>query len=188
MPSLDTVRVEIAACHLCPLGASTYPVPGWGNPHSRLMFVGMEPGNEEEVKGIPFVGRSGKYLDTVLRLYRHDLEDFYRTNVVRCRPRNPNKSPRNASWTEVHACASHTEAEIRAVDPDVIVLMGFTALPLAFPGLDPGKANGLVRAFDLFGRVRVCVGCYHPAAVLRQRGLAQPFAQAIRTALEVCNV
>ena len=187
MMLLTDVWRMIGACHGCPLSASTYPVPGHGDPHSKLMIIGMEPGDNEEKRGIPFIGPAGKYLDSILKLYRHDLEFFYRTNVVRCRPRTPEGKGRNATWPEVHACAPNTEAEIRAVDPDVIVLMGFTALPLAFPGLDPGKANGLVRAFDLFGRVRVCVGCYHPAAVLRQRGLAQPFAKAIRTALDILD-
>ncbi len=169
----------------CLLASRTAPIYGTGNPDASLMLIGMEPGDQEEVDGHPFVGPSGKYLEQALKMHRRSFSEFYRTNVVRCRPRDSDGTKRNATWGEVAACMQWTEAEIIHVDPDVIVLMGYTALPLAFSGLDPAQANGLVRAVDLFGRVRLVVGAYHPAAVLRNRGYAQAFGKAIRTALEL---
>lgn len=186
MQPIAKLHKNILACRNCPLSATTFPIHGCGNPDASLMFIGMEPGDQEEVDGRPFVGPSGRYLEQAVKMNRRSLDlDFYRTNVVRCRPRDLDGKARNANWGEVAACRQWTEAEIRTVDPDVIVLTGFTALPLAFPGVEPARANGLVRAADLFGRTRLCVGLYHPAAILRQRGLAQAFARALRTALDL---
>ncbi len=183
--TLHSTRQGIADCTACPLSKQTCPIAGAGSERARLMFIGMEPGDHEELLGLPFVGPSGKYLESVLRIYGHSLSEFYRTNVVRCRPRHPNGRGRNATQAEVVACSPWTEKEIVGVDPDVIVLMGFTALPIAFPGMSAGEANGTVRALNVCGRVRVFVGCYHPAAILRQRSLTPKFAAAIRTALEL---
>ncbi len=185
---LTEVHNQISTCRLCPLASRTFPVHGYGNPSANLMFIGMEPGDQEEKEGRPFIGRSGKYLREALRLQGRDLDrDCYRTNVVCCRPKDEDGTKRNANWSEVAACKDWTLAEIEAIDPSVIVLTGFTSLPLAFAGIDPGPANGLVRAIDLAGRRRLVVGLYHPAAILRNRGLAQAFARALKTAVELEN-
>lgn len=111
--------------------------------------------------------------------------EVYRTNTVRCRPRDERGKGRNSTDVEVAACSNWTEAEIRLVDPDVVLLFG-KAVALAFPSMTPTEANGKVRAFNYAGRVRQFVGCVHPASVLYSRGkMASTFFTGLRTAVEL---
>src|SRR5207237_10004798 len=87
---LDELRAEALACTRCPLAATrTQVVFGVGNPTADLMFVGEAPGREEDLKGEPFVGRSGKLLDKlVLEEMGLTRDEFYIANVLKCRPPN----------------------------------------------------------------------------------------------------
>lgn len=165
VPSLAEVEREAKACTRCPLaGGRTNVVFGVGNPRAGLMFIGEGPGEQEDLQGEPFVGRSGRYLD---RLVLEELgltrDDCYIANVVKCRPphnRDPNPD-------EIAACRPYLESQVELIDPQVLVTLGNFATKLM---LD--TSEGITR---LRGRVyrrgaRAIVPTFHPAAVLRGGG------------------
>lgn len=122
MPSLAEIEADARACVACPLAESrTTVVFSAGNPESDLMFVGEAPGHEEDLQGEPFVGRSGKLLDRLIREeLGRDRSGCYICNVVKCRPpRNRDPAP-----AEVQACRHYLEAQVAAVAPGVIVTLG----------------------------------------------------------------
>ncbi len=169
--TLEELAQQAQTCTRCPLsGGRTTVVFGVGDPHADLMFVGEGPGHEEDLRGEPFVGRSGRLLD---RLVAEELgltrDRFYIANVVKCRP-PANRDPRPA---EVAACRPFLHRQIELVDPRVVVTLGNFATRLL---LD--RAEGVTQ---LRGRTypfgdRVLVPTFHPAAVLRGGG--EPMAMA----------
>ena len=93
--ALEKIAEEIRTCTLCDLYKTrTKAVPGAGNPHAEIMFIGEAPGYNEDKQGLPFVGQSGKYLESLLKLIDLKREDVFITNVVKCRPpEKPRPSP-----------------------------------------------------------------------------------------------
>ncbi len=139
-------------------------VCGHGSPESDLLFIGEAPGRTEEMEGSPFVGRSGKLIDSVLRDAGIGREEIYITNAVKCRPKN-GASPRIG---EIRKCSPYLRQEIEMVKPRIIVPMGNSAL----------RALGLVlnqrfpKISEIAGkRIHLqgyeVVPQYHPAAILR---------------------
>jgi DNA polymerase len=167
MPSLADVEREALACTRCRLAEGrTQVVFGVGNPHAELMVVGEGPGAQEDAQGLPFVGRSGQYLDRVI-LEEMGLTraDFYIANVVKCRP----PGNRDPLPDEVAACSPWLEQQLDLVDPSVVVTLGNFATKLLLR-----TTEGITR---LRGRVYpfrggVLIPTYHPAAVLRGGGEA----------------
>lgn len=141
-PSLDTGLIEsltdlerareiAAGCVRCPLKETrTQVVFGEGNPGARLMLVGEGPGEEEDARGRPFVGRAGQLLDSALAEAGIPRDAVWVTNTVRCRPtkieagRVANRPPRVG---EIRACAVWMETELRLVAPRVVVCLGAVA-------------------------------------------------------------
>lgn len=177
---------HILACRKCAISAGTWPIPGKGNLDATLMLIGMEPGDKEEKEGEPFVGATGRYLRQCFEHLDYPWKDIYRTNMVRCRPRDGIKG-RNANDEEHLACAPWVIEEVKLVDPDVIILMGTGTVDLAWPGAQVTSVNAQVRAVEFAGRVRVFVGSIHGAAVLRQRKWAPLLMKALRTAVEIAR-
>lgn len=157
-------------------GGRTQVVFGVGDPDAELMFVGEGPGRDEDLKGEPFVGRSGQLLD---RLVWEELgltrDRFYIANVVKCRPPN-NRDPLP---TEIAACRPYLDAQLDAVEPAVVVTLGNFATKLLL-----GTTEGIrtVRGRTYPFRHGVLVPTYHPAAVLRSGGetMAQMRADLVR--------
>jgi uracil-DNA glycosylase len=114
------------ACSRCGLAASRQQVVvGRGNPNARLLLVGEAPGAEEEACGQPFVGRSGRLLEAMLAAAGLDSErDLYIANVIKCRPPG-NRKP---SRSEIEACRPWLERQIALVRPQLVLLVGATAL------------------------------------------------------------
>ncbi|MGI8793371.1 MAG: uracil-DNA glycosylase, partial [Acidimicrobiales bacterium] len=123
MPAiLDALAREAAGCTRCPLAATrTQVVFGVGDVAADLMFVGEAPGREEDLKGEPFVGRSGQLLD---RLVAEEIgltrDAFYIANVVKCRP----PGNRDPAKDEVSACRPYLEGQVDLIEPRVIVTLG----------------------------------------------------------------
>jgi uracil-DNA glycosylase len=167
MPSLADVEREALACTGCRLAdGRTQVVFGVGNPDAELLLVGEGPGAQEDIEGMPFVGRSGQYLDRVILeemgLTRADL---YIANVVKCRP----PGNRDPLPDEVAACSPWLEHQLDLVDPSVVVTLGNFATKLLLR-----TTEGITR---LRGRVYpyrrgVLIPTFHPAAVLRGGGEA----------------
>jgi DNA polymerase len=172
--TLADIEREALGCTRCVLaGGRTQVVFGVGDRAADLMFVGEGPGREEDLRGEPFVGRSGKLLD---RLVREELgiprERCYIANVVKCRPPG-NRDPQPA---EVAACRPWLEAQVRLIAPRVIVTLGNFASRLL---LD--RTEGVTRlrgrvypscfgAPEDGGEPPVIVPTYHPSAALRSGG------------------
>jgi DNA polymerase len=176
--------VELAdragGCVACRLSTGrTTVVFGTGSPTANLMFVGEGPGREEDLAGVPFVGRSGRLLDQLiaseLGLSRAEC---YIANVVKCRPPN-NRDPEP---DEVAACRPYLEGQIAAIGPQVIMTLGNFATR-AILSTTEGITKLRGRAYPL-GAVAV-VPTFHPAAALRGGGevLAKMRADFVRARL-----
>ncbi len=129
--SLKQLREDARACQDCPLWANaTQTVFGAGDPHARVMLVGEQPGDEEDRKGLPFVGPAGRLLDRALEAAGVDREHLYVTNAVKhfkWQLRGKRRLHKTPAQREIDACRQWLELEIETVRPRVIVALGATA-------------------------------------------------------------
>ena len=165
---------EIADCPRCVLARTrSRTVPGSGPAPCDLMFVGEGPGQREDDLGLPFVGRSGQFLDDLLASIGRSRRDVYVTNVVKCRP----PANRDPLPDEIGACSDYLERQIVGVRPTVIATLGRFSMARWFPGARISQIHGQARVFDGV----TIVPMYHPAAALRDGSLRavmkQDFAQ-----------
>ena len=115
---------DIHACRKCRLCETrTNVVPGEGDAHARLMFIGEGPGRDEDLQGRPFVGRSGELLTRMIRAIDLDRSEVYICNIVKCRP----PQNRNPEPDEATACLNYLRAQVALVRPQIIVLLGKVA-------------------------------------------------------------
>jgi DNA polymerase len=162
MRTLEVIQEEVRNCTKCELHiARTQTVFSRGNAQATLCIVGEAPGEDEDLQGIPFVGRSGNLLDKTLTEAGLDVsKDIYVCNIIKCRP------PKNRKPTEdeCNTCINYLEEQLKIVSPKVIVALGNTALS----GLLPfdGGITKLHGKFFKRGDVLV-MPCYHPSYVLR---------------------
>ena len=158
---LDSFFHEIKECMKCPLGATrTNFVFGVGNPKADLMFVGEAPGRDEDLKGIPFVGRAGQLLTLMLKAINLQRDDVFIANVLKCRPPN-NRDPQP---DEIEKCEPYLLKQIELISPKLIVTLGrFASASL----LRTKSALGTLReSVHDYNQVPLIV-TYHPAALLR---------------------
>jgi DNA polymerase len=129
--SLQLLREQAAHCKNCDLWeCGTQTVFGEGNPHASLMFVGEQPGDREDIEGRPFVGPAGHLFDRALTQAGINRGDVYVTNAVKhfkWQARGKRRIHQKPNTTEVRACHPWLEAEIREVEPEVVVALGATA-------------------------------------------------------------
>jgi uracil-DNA glycosylase len=161
---LERVAAEAATCTRCRLHESrTQVVFGQGDPDAKLMFVGEAPGFHEDRQGLPFVGPSGQLLNRLLAGIGLRREDVYICNVVKSRPpRNRDPQP-----DEIAACRPWLDAQIRLVDPKVVVTLGnFAAKTLLETTTGISRLRGGTYPFQ----GRVLLPTFHPAAALHAEG------------------
>jgi uracil-DNA glycosylase len=129
--ALKELRAEARKCQDCPLWANaTQTVFGAGDAHARVMLVGEQPGDEEDRKGLPFVGPAGRLLDRALEAAGIDREQLYVTNAVKhfkWQLRGKRRLHKTPAQREIDACHQWLEGEIASVKPQVIVALGATA-------------------------------------------------------------
>jgi len=128
LASLRTAAAGCKACHLWKLGTQT--VFGEGSATARVMMVGEQPGDKEDLQGRPFVGPAGAILDKALAAAGIDRNDIYVTNIVKhfkWEPRGKRRLHKKPNALEISACRPWLDAEINAVKPQVVVLLGATA-------------------------------------------------------------
>jgi uracil-DNA glycosylase family 4 len=164
---LEELAAEICVCVKCPLHESrTIAVPGDGRPTAKLMIIGEAPGKEEDLTGHPFVGASGKFLNSVLEGTGIERADFFVTNTVKCRPPK-NRTPKTL---EVNTCTSNYLFEqIELINPRLIMLLGGVAAKKLLGVKSVNEARG--RVIEHEGR-RYIVG-YHPAVRFYREDLAE---------------
>ena len=183
--TLDELRDALAAFEGCNLRlTATQLVFADGTPGSRLMLVGEAPGREEDLQGLPFVGRSGQLLDRMLAAIGLDRSKVYIANVVPWRPPG-NRTP---TPQETAVCRPFLERQIELCDPDVLVCLGGAAakeLMATAEGIL--RLRGQWREYDLGPRRIRIMATLHPAYLLRQplqKRLAWRDFLSIRAALD----
>ncbi len=122
--SWQSLYDEIFACEKCELCRRIHnKVPGQGNVHAKLMFIGEGPGADEDMQGLAFVGAAGQLLTKMIAAMKLEREDVYICNIVKCRPpQNRTPLPEEAA-----ACLPFLRQQVALVRPRVIVLLGATA-------------------------------------------------------------
>jgi len=159
--SLERICGELAGCTRCKLHRRrTNIVFGVGNPHAELVFVGEGPGHDEDVQGIPFVGRAGQLLTQMINAMGLSREDVYIANVVKCRPPE-NRAPEK---DEVATCLPFLLRQLTNINPKVIVCLGSVAAQAL---LNTNKAISHFRRQWLDFRGAKLMATYHPAYLLR---------------------
>jgi uracil-DNA glycosylase len=130
-PTLPRLREAAAGCKGCDLWQrGTQTVFGEGSPHARVMMVGEQPGDKEDLQGRPFVGPAGAVLDKALAEAGIDRNDVYVTNIVKhfkWEPRGKRRIHKKPNALEISACRPWLKAEIAVTRPEVVVLLGATA-------------------------------------------------------------
>lgn len=159
----DALRARVAGCTRCSLHKSrTQTVFGVGNPHADWMIIGEAPGQEEDRRGEPFVGRAGKLLDEMLRAVGLERKSVFIANILKCRPPN-NRDP---SAEEAASCRSYLDRQISLVAPKIILAVGKVAAHHLLQSDAPvGRLRG--RKHALGDRQIPLVVTYHPAYLLR---------------------
>lgn len=178
--ALELLGKEASDCTRCRLHEGrTNVVFGGGNPQADLMFIGEGPGQHEDEQGLPFVGKSGELLSSLLAANGLTRSQVYIANVVKCRPPG-NRDPRQ---DEIDECKGYLADQIRLVDPVVVMTLGNFSTKLLLK-----TETGITR---MRGRVypwwnRYVVPTFHPAAALRGRAQVVEQMQAdIELALSV---
>lgn len=159
--TLESIHADIGDCTRCPLyQGRTHVVHSEGAPQARLMFVGEAPGADEDAQGRPFVGRAGQLLNKIIEAIGMRREEVYIGNVNRCRP------PQNRTPTpsEAATCKPFLLREIAIVQPEVIVVLGNTAMKNL---LDTKEGITKLRGeFQDYRGIKV-MPTFHPAYLLR---------------------
>jgi uracil-DNA glycosylase len=159
--TLERIREDLGECTRCRLHLQRNKIVfGAGNPRAELVFVGEGPGHDEDVQGLPFVGRAGKLLTQMIEAMGLTREQVYICNVVKCRPPE-NRKPED---DEVATCSPYLYRQLDVIAPKAIVCLGGTA------------AQELLKTKDSISRYRgtwfdfrntKLLATYHPAYLLR---------------------
>ena len=162
MSQWEELRQQCMSCRRCALADTRHHVVfGEGPTDAEVMCIGEGPGEQEDLTGRPFVGRGGKLLDDMLEIIDLDRNrNVYIANMVKCRPPR-NRDPLNI---EQEACQQWLEAQIRLVNPKIIICLGrIAAMKYIREDFKITKEHGVWYEKD--GILRIAL--YHPAALLR---------------------
>ena len=168
-PNLDHLREQASHCRACPLWKNaTQTVFGEGPKAARVMLVGEQPGDKEDLAGHPFVGPAGQMLDRALEEAGIDRRTVYVTNAVKhfkFFPRGKIRLHQKPTSPEIRACRPWYEQELAAVKPQLVVAMGATAAQCVFGKITPiNKSRG--RLIDMADGRKALV-TMHPSYLLR---------------------
>jgi DNA polymerase len=182
-PTLDVLRELLEKFDGCALkSTASRLVFADGNPKARLMFVGEAPGRDEDIEGLPFVGRSGKLLDRMIAAIGLDRSKVYIANVIPWRPPG-NRTP---TPQETQICLPFIQRQIELVDPDVLVTLGNPSTQTLL-----GTREGIMRTrgkwfdYDTGTRVIRALPTFHPAYLLRSPSYKRMSWQDLRAIAKV---
>jgi uracil-DNA glycosylase len=162
--TLAKLAEEVSVCTLCILNESRKKsVPGDGPADAEIMFIGEGPGSHENEQGHPFVGASGKILDQLLAQANVTRADVFIANVVKCRP----PGNRDPLPEELAACDTYLEAQIKTINPSIIVTLGRISMGKFFSGVKISAVHGQMQKIG----DRFVIPMFHPAAALHQPAL-----------------
>ncbi len=171
MDELEQLRRDAAECRACPLWQTgTQTVFGEGTASAQVVFVGEQPGDQEDKQGRPFVGPAGRVLDEALELAGIDRSATYVTNAVKhfkWTARGKRRIHAKPNWSEIAACNPWLQSELEAIEPAVVVCLGATAAQaLLGKQFRVTKQRGTWVESDLAPHVTATI---HPSSILRQR-------------------
>jgi DNA polymerase len=182
-PTLDALRALLETFDGCALKqTATRLVFADGNPQARVMFVGEAPGRDEDIEGLPFVGRSGKLLDRMIGAIGLDRSKVYIANVIPWRPPG-NRTP---TPQETQICLPFIQRQIELVDPDVLVTLGNPSTQVLL-----GTRDGIMRTrgkwleYDTGKRTIRAIATFHPAYLLRSPSYKRMSWQDLRSIAKV---
>jgi len=159
--TLLKIRADLGECTRCKLHKTRNKIVfGDGSPKAELVFVGEGPGHDEDVQGLPFVGRAGKLLTQMIEAMGLQRRDVYICNVVKCRPPE-NRLPEK---DEITPCSPFLLRQLDAINPKVIVCLGACAAQTV---LETNRGISQFRGQWLEFRGRKLMATYHPAYLLR---------------------
>jgi uracil-DNA glycosylase len=163
--ALEGIRDDLGDCTRCKLHTlgRTQIVFGVGNPTADLMFVGEAPGADEDIQGIPFVGRAGQLLTKMIEAMGLTRDEVYIANVLKCRP----PGNRNPEPDEIAQCQPFLFRQLESVQPKVVIALGaFAARTLLNTDAPISRLRGRVHHF----RGRKLIPTFHPSFLLRSPG------------------
>ncbi|MET1033019.1 MAG: uracil-DNA glycosylase [Candidatus Saccharimonadales bacterium] len=175
---LDHIKAEILEKNVCPELAKTATqlVFGDGNPSAEIVFIGEAPGKNEDLKGMPFIGAAGKFLNEMLEGIGLERKDVYITNIVKYRPPN-NRDPLPE---EKKAFLSYLQAQLEVIQPKIVVTLGRHSMNCFLPDLQISKIHGEAKRIKIRMKQNetdvltlVILPLFHPAAALYNGGLRQ---------------
>jgi len=171
MEELERLRRDAADCRACPLWQTgTQTVFGEGAASAQVVFVGEQPGDQEDKQGRPFVGPAGRVLDEALELAGIDRSTTYVTNAVKhfkWTARGKRRIHAKPSWSEIAACHPWLQSELEVIEPTVVVCLGATAAQaLLGKQFRVTRQRGTWVETDLAEHVTATI---HPSSILRQR-------------------
>ena len=174
LAKLAGLKEKILSCTRCPnlVASRTQVVYGVGNPFTELLFVGEAPGEEEDLRGEPFIGKAGQLLTKIINAMEYTREDIFIANILKCRPDMPagesgNRKPKPA---EMATCLPWLTQQIDLIKPKVIVALGLTAVEGL---LGEPRTMRDVRGKWLDYHGVPLMPTYHPAYLLRNQTLAE---------------
>jgi uracil-DNA glycosylase len=177
---LTTIREDIGDCTRCKLHGlgRTQIVFGVGNPTADLMFVGEAPGADEDLQGVPFVGRAGQLLTKMIEAMGFSRDDVYIANVLKCRP----PGNRNPEPDEIAMCEPFLFRQLASIDPKVVIALGaFAARTLLKTDAPISRLRG--RIFDFRGAK--LIPTFHPSFLLRSPGYKREAWDDLKLALTI---
>ncbi len=176
--NLEQIRERLGDCKRCPLHQGRRNIVfGQGNPSPDLVFVGEGPGHDEDVQGVPFVGRAGKLLDRIFTAMNIQREEVYITNIVKCRP----PGNRNPEHDEIATCTPFLLEQLDVLQPKVICALGNVAASFL-----TGKQAPMTVLRGKFHDFKgICVRpTYHPAALLRYPKYRRPVWEDVQEIMQ----
>ena len=178
-PSLEVLRALLEKFDGCALkSTATRLVFADGNPRARVMFVGEAPGREEDIEGLPFVGRSGKLLDRMISAIGLNRGNAYIANVIPWRPPG-NRTP---TPQETQICLPFIQRQIELVNPDVLVTLGNPSTQTLLSTREGiMKTRGRWFDYDTGTRVIRALATFHPAYLLRSPSYKRMAWQDLRS-------
>lgn len=179
---LDLISEQIKKCQACRLAQGRInAVPGMGDSHAKIVFIGEGPGKQEDVQGEPFVGAAGKFLNTMLESIAMSRSDVFITNIVKCRPPG-NRDPEE---DEIDTCTSlYLWNQLELINPLLIATLGRHSMYNFLPKdtkISEAHGKPVHISNKKTGRMFNILPLYHPAAALYNGGLRETLLDDFKT-------
>jgi uracil-DNA glycosylase family 4 len=182
---LEALRQEILDARVCAelAAGATQLVMGDGNPDAKIVFIGEAPGKQEDDQGLPFVGASGKFLNSMLESAGMERSDVYITNIVKYRPpenRDPTTEEKREFWP-------YLIRQLEIIHPKVVITLGRHSMEYFIPDAKISTQHGVPRKVTYHDNEFLVIPLYHPAAALYNGSMRQTLIDDFLTAKTIAD-